>query len=113
MKRRHSALLALSLLGLSFTLPCRADEPAGLDVAHKELQAALNPGGDPPSNQDMITHLKAAMDALTNLPPTIVRGRGQCYSYIRSAIYEINHGGSPNQIKGDIRDADSLIRDME
>lgn len=110
---RFLALSTLLILGLSAALPCRADEPVGLRVAHDELKAALNPGGDPPPDQDRITHLKAALDALKNLPPNIWRGRYQATSYINSAIYEIKNSGSPNQINSDIRDADSLVRDME
>jgi hypothetical protein len=110
---RSSALLVLPFLALLTAAPCRADQPAGLTQAHSELQAALNEGGPPPSPADQEAHLKAAQEALQSLPPNYIRGRAQAASYIRSAIYDIKHGGTPNQIGSDIHQADEIVRDME
>jgi hypothetical protein len=116
MSLRLLPLVALAALGASliFASAAYGDMPAMARDAHNELEQALNVGGPTPSDADRTTHLKAALEDLKSLPPDrTYRGRYMASSYIKSALYEISHGGLPNQIESDIRDADSLIRDMD
>jgi hypothetical protein len=114
---RHFAgaglLLLLALGGFSLS-PVRADLHSMVQDAHHDLEQALNPGGDTPSDTDRTNYLNAALDALKDLPPIRhPRRLGILRDDIRSALEEIKNGDPNHQAANDIRDADSIVRDLE
>ena len=109
-------LLALIILGSisSVISPAHGDIHSQAQDAHHDLEQALNPGGDTPSDADRINLLKSALDDLKNFPPIHHPKRlTMARQYIRSAIDEIEKGDPDHQAVNDIREADSIVRDLE
>ena len=112
MNASRSVLPVAALLSL-LILPARADTHAMVEEAHHDLQKALNPGGDRPSDADRTADLKAALEIIKDLPKSRnPRPRFYAMRSLKAALKEIAEGDS-SQATADIRDADSSIRDME
>ena len=109
-----SKIGACALLALLSLSPARADIHSMAEDAHHDLEKALNPGGDPPSDAERTSLINSALDLMKNFPP-IRRERRviEARDSLKAALEEIKNGDPDHAAANDIRDADSIIRDLE
>jgi hypothetical protein len=114
--------LALIALGLAlFTLATlRADDnvdyhPALEDIHGLLKQAMGGDSGTPPDKAQLTDLLKKAQQELRDIPPERHWGghRQEGLFLIQAALDAIAQGEPDDKVQGDIRDADSDVRDME
>jgi hypothetical protein len=109
---KFCSLAVLALAGFALS-PVFGDDHTLIEDAHHQLEKALNPGGDPPSDADRTALLQATLEDLKNLPHYYRGKRVEAMACIKSALLELKNGGSAEQVSEDIREADSDVRDME
>lgn len=104
------ATLLATILNLS--LPARADvDPAMLQV-RDELHDALNPGGDPVSNDAKIKLLTSALELLKKSPAAYRGLRIKAMISVQAALDELGRSDPDQKADGYIRDALDTVRNI-
>ena len=114
---RIARLLLFPGLVLAAVTMLRADDNTELiKDAHHQLALALNLGGDTPSDADRTTDINAAIQDLKDT--SFANGRAEYSKSIairdlKSALSQIGRGDPEHGAEKNIRDADSIVRDLE
>jgi hypothetical protein len=88
-----------------------SDDGAALKQAEDLVKQAWNPGGDPLSAADRTQLLTKALDLINEEPDHHLRGAAMKVKIlIHTALDELKVGDPGNEVTGNLKDADSLLR---
>ena len=109
--------LLVPVVSLFILAPLRADpdyHPTVEDIHALLKQAMGGDSGSVPDKAQLTDLLKKAQQELMDIPPGPWHGhRKQALFLIQGTLDAIARGDPDDKVQGDIRDADSEVRDME